>query len=176
MSVRTTAIVITGPPGAGKSSVLEALATLLEIDGIAFGALESEHFGWGFPWLDGEPVYRQLAAVLELQRQSGRRLFLVAATTENDDQLAALTSAIAADATTTVLLTALADTVAERVAQREPDAWPGKAALVTHARELAVSMPRLTGIDIRLETGERTARETAVELRRALDHLLTPLG
>ena len=44
--MKTTAVVLTGPPGAGKSSVLEKLVTLLEIERIEFGALESEQLGW----------------------------------------------------------------------------------------------------------------------------------
>ena len=36
-TVMITAVVLRGPPGAGKASVLEKLATLLEIDGIEFG-------------------------------------------------------------------------------------------------------------------------------------------
>jgi hypothetical protein len=36
---------LTGAPGAGKSSVLERLATLLEIEGVEFGALEQSSLG-----------------------------------------------------------------------------------------------------------------------------------
>lgn len=35
----TWAVLLTGAPGAGKSSVLEELATLLEIKGVEFGVL-----------------------------------------------------------------------------------------------------------------------------------------
>jgi hypothetical protein len=42
----TWAMLLTGAPGAGKTSVLEKLATLLEIEGVEFGALESEQLGW----------------------------------------------------------------------------------------------------------------------------------
>jgi hypothetical protein len=69
----TRAVLSTGAPGAGKSSVLEKLATLLEIEGVEFGALESEQLGLGSPWLSGEPWLSQLRAVLERQRQAGRR-------------------------------------------------------------------------------------------------------
>lgn len=130
----TAAIVITGPPGAGKTSILERLSTLLEIDGVAFGAVESEHFGWGSPWLSGEPVMRQLEAVLTLQRDVGRRLFLVAATAETDAELGGVVRATGADRVTTVLLSAPPDVVAARIRDREPDDWPGKESLIEHAR------------------------------------------
>lgn len=44
------AIILTGAPGSGKSSVLAALSTLLEIEGVAFGAIESEQLARGWPW------------------------------------------------------------------------------------------------------------------------------
>jgi predicted ATPase len=98
MSRMTTwAVLLTGAPGAGKTSVLEKLATLLEIEGVEFGALESEQLGWGSPWLSGELWLGQLRAVLDLQRQAGRRRFLIAATTETSDDLAAVRDAIAVD-------------------------------------------------------------------------------
>ena len=41
MSKVSVALILTGALGSGKSSVLEALSTLLEVDEVAFGALES---------------------------------------------------------------------------------------------------------------------------------------
>ena len=168
--MKTIAVLVTGPPGAGKSSVLEALATLLEIEGVEFGALESEQLGWGSPWLGGEPWLRQLSAVLEYQRQAGRRRFLIAATTETTDELAAVTDALGVDQVVSVLLCAAPDVVAARVDAREPDAWPGKRRLIAHARRLAVSMRDLARIDIRIETDGRAPVDVAAELREALRH------
>lgn len=170
VAVKTMAVVLTRPPGAGKSSVLDKLATLLEIEGVEFGALESEQFGWGSPWLYGEPWLRQLRAVLELQRQAGRRRFLIAATTETTEELAAVRDAIAVDHVVSVLLGASAKAVAARIDAREPDAWPGKQRLIAHARHLAVSMRDLAGIDIRLDTDGREAVDVAAELRETLRH------
>jgi cytidylate kinase len=168
LSMRLIAIVITGPPGAGKTSVLNRLATLLEIDGIEFGALETEHFGWGSPWLSGAPVLRQLQSVLGLQRDAGRRRFLITATTETNQELAEIVQAIDADTTTAVLLTASPEVVAARIRAREPDDWPGKSALIEHAEQLAASMPSLAGIDVRLNTDDHDPTEVARELLAAL--------
>ena len=166
--MKTTAVVLTGPPGAGKSSVLEKLVTLLEIERVEFGALESEQLGWGSPWLYGEPWLRQLRAVLELQRQAGRQRFLVAATTETTGDLAAVLDAIAVDQVVSVLLSAPAEVVAARLDAREPDSWPGKQRLIEHARHLAVSMRDLASIDIRIDTADRLAGDVAAELREVL--------
>ncbi|MGI9185766.1 MAG: AAA family ATPase [Solirubrobacteraceae bacterium] len=168
MRMGTTAVVLTGAPGAGKSTVLEKLATLLEIDGVEFGALESEALGWGSPWLDDEWRLRQLKAVLEIQRQAGRRLFLIAATTETSRELAAVIEVIATDEHVAVLLSAPADVVAARIDAREPDDWPGKLALIEHARGLATSMQALTGIDFRISTDDRSVTDVALEVRDKL--------
>jgi hypothetical protein len=166
--MNTMAVVLTEPPGAGKSSVLDKLATLLEIEGVEFGALESVQLGWGSPWLYGKPWLRQLGTVLELQRQAGRHRFLVAATTETAEELAAVLDAIAVDQVVSVLLGAPAEVVAARIDAREPDAWPGKQRLIEHARHLAVSMRDLAGIDICIDTADRAAGDVAAELREAL--------
>ena len=164
----TAAVLLTGAPGAGKTSVLESLATLLEIDDVAFGALESEQLGWGSPWLSDEAWLKLLRAVLELQREAGRRMFLIAATTETSDELATVTEAIGVDQVTSVLLTAPAELIAARIDAREPDNWPGKRGLIEHARGLAVSMRELVGIDIRIDTDGRRPADVAVELRDTL--------
>lgn len=167
----TAALVLTGAPGAGKTSVLEALTTLLEIDGIAYGALETEQLGWGSPWLADELRLRQLAAVVTLQRQAGREVFLLAATTETTEQLHAFIRSVDVDRVLVILLCAAPDVVASRVARREPDAWPGKPALIAHARDLALSMSTIDGVDIVIETDQRDHVEVAEEVRRVLvDH------
>jgi broad-specificity NMP kinase len=166
--VFTRAVVITGAPGAGKSSVAEKLATLFEIKGIKFGALESEQLGWGSPWLSNDSVVRQLRAVLDLQREAGRATFLIVATTETDEELAAIVDAIGADQVTTVLLCAPPDVVAARIDAREPDLWPGKQRLIAHARQLAVTMAHLADLDIRVSTDGRDANQAASEVFDAL--------
>lgn len=144
------------------------LTTLLEIDGIAFGALESEQLTWGSPWLSDETWLQQLRVVLKLQRAAGREMFLIAATTETTAELTAVVEAIAVNQVTSVLLTAPPHVVAARIEARESDAWPGKHRLIEHAQELAVSMQTLTGIDIRIDTDGRRPVDVAVELRDTL--------
>lgn len=130
--MRTTAIVLTGAPGAGKSSVLQELANLLEIEGMTFGALDAEQLAWGSPWLDDQPWLAQLRAIFDIQRRAGRHRFLVAATTQTTAQLRALREAIGADHTIVVLLSASPDIVAARINSREPDTWTGKQQLIEH--------------------------------------------
>ena len=160
----TAAIVITGAPGAGKSSVAQAFTTLLDNAGIEHGAIESEQLAWGTPWLEEAQANEQLATVLQLQRGYGRRLFVVVATTETEGDLEALVAAIGAERSLVVALRAPGDVCAARVLEREPERWAGREALAAHARELASVIPALPGVDVVLFTDGRSAEAVAGEL------------
>jgi len=162
------ALVLIGAPGTGKSSVLEALMSELERAGVAYGAIESEQLAMGWPLLDADAWATQLEAVLALQREQGRQLFLVVATTENARELRSVQHATRAERSLIVCLSAPPDTVARRLEAREPDRWPGKLELIAHARSLARSMPQLEGIELVINTERRTAAEAAEEIRDAM--------
>jgi chloramphenicol 3-O-phosphotransferase len=162
------ALILTGAPGAGKSSVLDALSTLLEIEHVRFGAVETEQLARGWPWLCAPEWMPQLAAVVDLQRQLGRETFLIVATTETEQELQAVIEAVGAERTVVVCLSAPSALVAQRVYEREPDEWPGKLPLIEHARKLAGEIPSLPGIDLTLSTVDRDVHEVATEVRRLL--------
>jgi gluconate kinase len=157
-------LLLIGAPGAGKSSALDALATRLEIAGVAHGAIESEELARGFPLLDASRWIAQLGVVLELQREAGRHLFLIAATVEDDEELRELRGALRADQSIAVCLAAPPELLAERLERRESDRWPGKRRLIEHARALAQSVPRLAGIEVVIDTGGRTADDVAAQI------------
>ena len=161
-------VVLTGAPGAGKSAVLEALAGRLEDEGVEHSALESEQFAWGHPWLSLEATMPQLAAVCRLQRAAGRRLFLVAATTETEAELRAVLAAAGAARRLVVCLAVAPDTAAARVEAREPDSWSGKARLVAQARRLASVIPSLPGVDVVVSTEGEAVADVAGRVRDAL--------
>lgn len=158
------AALLIGPPGAGKSSVLEALGTLLERRGVEHGAIESEELARGFPPLGGESWTAALGDVLARQRRAGRELFLIAATPETQAELHEALVATAAERSLVVCLHAPAELLAARLQRREPDRWPGKPGLIAHARELAETIPRLDGIEARIDTSEREPEDVAREV------------
>jgi thymidylate kinase len=162
------ALILTGGPGAGKSSVLDALSTLLEIEEVPFGAVESEQLARGHPWLAAAEWIPQLAAVVAMQRRAGRDTFLVVATTEDEDQLRAVIEAVDTRPVLVVCLSAPPELAAERVAAREPDVWLGKGPLVDHARILASEIPTIRGIDVVISTVDRAEADVAAEIRQAL--------
>lgn len=160
----SAALLLVGAPGAGKSSVLDALGTELERAGARFGRIESEQLSEGVPLLRGEPWYAALRATFGALRAAGRELLLVVATPETAADLAAVRDAVGPGTTLVVLLTIDPATAAARVEAREPDRWPGKAGLVAHAAELAVALETLPGVDARISTADRSALEVADEI------------
>jgi chloramphenicol 3-O-phosphotransferase len=163
-----SALILTGAPGAGKTSVLEALATLHDVEAIEHGAIEAEQLSLGRPLLPASSWVPQLDAVLSLQREAGRRRFLISATIETADDLAAVRTATAAELLFVVCLSASPETVAARIDAREPDHWPGKAPLIARARRLASSTPRLPGVDQVIDTEQRAAEDVASEILQAM--------
>jgi broad-specificity NMP kinase len=157
-------VLIVGAPGAGKTSVLEALATLHDIEDVEHGALEAEQLSLGRPLLAATSWVPQLDAVLSLQRSAGRRRFLLSATVETADDLASVRAATRAERLLVVCLTASPDVVATRIDAREPDRWPGKIPLTARARELASSVAALPGIDLVIDTEQRAAEDVAEQI------------
>ena len=162
------ALILIGSPGAGKTSVLEALATLHDIEDIEHGAFEAEQFSLGRPLLPASGWVPQLQAIVSLQRQAGRSRFLISATVETAENLAAVKSAIGAEQSLVVCLRASPATVTRRIDEREPDHWPGKAPLMDRARQLASSTPELPDIDLVIDTQERAAQDVPAEILEAM--------
>ena len=159
------AVVLTGPPGAGKTSVLTALADALSDDDIAHAAVEVETLVWTHPALTDEQWTRQLRSTCSVYRDAGFELLLVAQTLETDDDVAQLIDAVGADERP-VRLEAQPDTLVERIVEREPASWSGLQGLVAHARVLAETMKALSGVDLVLSTEGAGAEEVAARIRR----------
>jgi GTPase SAR1 family protein len=166
------AVVITGPPGAGKTSVLTALTDALSDDDIAHAAVEVETLVWTHPALSDEQWRRQLRLNCRLYRDAGHNLLLLAHTLETDDDVAELVAAVDADDTVLVRLEAQPQTLVERIIEREPESWSGLPGLVEHAQELAISMPDLAGVDVVLSTEGQRPEDVADRIRAALPVLV----
>jgi len=87
-------LVLTGPPGAGKTSVLTALSDTLSDADVPHAALEVEALRWTHPPLSLEEEMRHLRTVCGLLRDSGHRVLIIARTIEDDAEMAAVLRAI----------------------------------------------------------------------------------
>ena len=168
------AVVLTGPPGAGKTSVLTALVDALSDDDIAHAAVEVEALVWTHPALTDEQWARHVRATCELHREAGHRLLLVAQTLETDADVTMLLAAAGADEVFLVRLEARPATLVERIVEREPPTWSGLDDLVEHAQELAASMPALSRVDLVLSTEGERAEDVAARIRAARPDWLSP--
>src|SRR4051794_5209022 len=146
------AVVITGPPGAGKTSVLTALTDALSDDDIAHVAVEVEALVWTHPALTEKQWGRQVRLNCRLYRDAGHTLLLLAQTLETNDDVAELLAAVDADDSVLVRLEARLQTLVERIIEREPASWSGLPGLVEHAQELATAMPDLAGVKLVMST------------------------
>ena len=169
------AVVLTGPPGAGKSSVLTALTDALSDDDIPHAAVEAEALVWTHPALSDDQWTRHVQAVCALHREAGHELLLIAQTVETDADMAQLKRAVGADEYLLVRLEAPPATLVERIIEREPESWSGLRELVEHAQQLAASMPALRGIDVVVSTEGQRPEAVAQRIRDAHPvRLLTP--
>jgi chloramphenicol 3-O-phosphotransferase len=167
------AVVITGAPGAGKSSVLTALSDALSDDDIAHATVEVEALVWTHPALSDEQWARRIRVACQLYRDAGHTLLLAAQTLETDDDITQLLAAVGAEDVFLVRLEARPEALVERILAREPASWSGLRPLVEHAQELAASMPALPGVDLVLATDGQRPEDVAERLRAAHPALAT---
>jgi DNA polymerase III delta prime subunit len=168
------ALLLTGPPGAGKTEVLTALSDLLVADDVRHASIEAEALTSAHPALDDDQWTAPVRAVCGLYREFGYELLLAAATVEGQHDLDAVLAAIDADQHAVVRLEADPDTLRKRIVEREPDGWPGLDELVAAAERLAPEIARLDRIALVLSTereqpqavAERIAGAFPDELRR----------
>jgi RNase adaptor protein for sRNA GlmZ degradation len=146
------AIIITGAPGAGKSSALTALTDRLGDEGVEHVAVEVDELSRGFPWRDGRRHLPALAA--------GADLLLVAATVESPDYLRDLLTALGRPDHLLVVLHARPETLVRRVRERETIPWSGLEALIDRTPALQEAVLALPQADLTLDT--ETATPVAV--------------
>jgi predicted kinase len=170
------ALLLTGPPGAGKSSVLGALHDSLGAAGIASAAVELDELERCYPPLPAERTIAHLRLLSESFAAAGYALLLVTATVEDDAYGAALLHATGARAHMVVRLEAEPETLRRRIVAREPARWSGLAQLVEASRTLARSMPSLARVDLVLSTEAQEAEDVAARVERALRARLSEVG
>ena len=165
-------VLLTGPPGVGKTSVLTALVDALTGHDVPHAAIELETLAWTHPALSDERWLQYVKTTCALYREAGHQLLLVAETLESDDAADRLHDALGADESFLVRLEAQPATSIGRLIERQPESWSGVADLVEHTQELALTMPALSGVDLVLSTEGWRPEAVADRIRAALPNQL----
>ena len=168
------ALVLTGPPGAGKTAVLEALTDALCAEDVRHATVEVEALTSAHPPLDDHQWPEPVKAICGLYRRFGYELLLVTVTVESDADLRGALAAIGADEQVVVRLHAAPSTLRQRIIDREPDTFTELDELIAAAARLSPVIAGLDGIALALSTeGERPAA-VAERIRDAWPAKLRP--
>jgi hypothetical protein len=168
-------VVLTGPPGAGKTAALTALSDALIDDEIPHASADVDELAWAFPYPTLEERCAHLRTWCGPHRRAGHELVLVAEVIESPAQLRCVVAALGADEHLLVRLQAPVPMLRQRIAVREPPGWSGLARLQAEAEELFVSQPELDGVHLVLDTERLTPAQAADRIRAARpDRLLPP--
>lgn len=160
-------LVITGPVGAGKSTVAAALSALLERRDVRHAMIDQDHLRWIFPNPPGDPFaaafgYRNLAAIWPNYRAAGIECLILADVVESRDQVAAYERAMPAAAVTVIRLDVPMALIIQRLERRER---PGTIEWYRdRAPELQGIMERNGVADLVIAVGERTPEAVAHEI------------
>jgi predicted kinase len=161
-------LLITGPPGAGKSEVASALHDSLGDAGEDAALIEVDALERSYPPVDRERAVEHLRMLAGSYREMGTPLLIVTATLEDDDYREAAVGACGADQVMVVRLEADPEILRDRILAREPPGWGGLPDLLNASRRLAEEMKSLAGVDLILSTEGRQPAEVAEELEAAL--------
>lgn len=160
--------VVTGAPGAGKSTTAMALHSRLGDAGRANALIEIDELSLSYPALDRQRALRHVHDLAASFAEAGHDLLFVTDTCETDEWYRDLSEALPTGGRLLVLLTASGATLSQRVATREPPTWSGYDALVAAAARLGEQMRGLAGVDLHLDTERLSVPEVVDAVYRAL--------
>lgn len=161
-------VLITGPPGAGKSALAGAVQDGLGDDGVANAVIELDELERSHPPPERQRSFARLAGVAASFAADGHDLLLVTATAIDDDYVDGVYAAAGAQARLLVRLEAAPATLAARVRAREPATWSGLERLAAASAKLAATMPNLRGVDLVIDTDAVPVADAAATVRAAL--------
>jgi adenylylsulfate kinase len=176
-------LLITGPLGVGKTTVLDAVADRLRAAHVPFAAVDLDALAWAHPPAPGDDPYRNLlmfrnlASVWRNFRDSGATRLVCAYVVESRDELDRYRAAIPGAAVTVARLRASEDTLERRLSRRlaHSDLVDGQVRLderarrerrAARSRELAELMDRAKVEDLIVETDGRDVDAIARDVLR----------
>jgi adenylylsulfate kinase len=163
------ALVLTGPVGAGKSTVAGALSDLLTSHEIRHAVIDQDYLRWVHPHPEGDRFgmqlgLRNLAAIWPNLRETGLACILLADVVEERAQIAEYQRAMPGTEVTVIRLDVPLPIILHRLEGRESETtidWYRH-----RAPELQGIMERGDVEDMLIDVGERTPQEIAHEIAR----------
>lgn len=156
------AVVITGPPGAGKSEVAASLHDLLGESGVDAALVECDDVERSHPPIGRGRSIDHLRMLAASYGEFGCSILLVTATIVDDEHRREVIAATGARESLLVVLAAEPQTLRDRILAREPAGWQGLPELLNASHRLAEAMRDLPAVDLRLSTeGEQPAAVAA---------------
>lgn len=161
------AVLLTGPPGSGKTVALTALLDALAEDGVPHAGVDVDEVSWAFPFPDLAQRCEHLRAWRDSHSRSGATLLVVAEVIESQAHLADVLAVLGADDYLLARLDASSETLRERIIAREPDGWFGLDYLLDEMQRLHATMPTLDGVHLVLDTEQLTVQQITESIRGA---------
>jgi predicted kinase len=160
-------VVLSGPPGVGKSSLAEEVFDQLCDRDVRHAVIDVDALCLSYPFRGGDP-YNNVTAIenvasvwANFSRQGIDRLVLVRVVESRAD-VERLLAAVPGARATVCHLAASPSTVEERIRRREVGS--STESLAARGRQLAAMEPDAEFVDFVLETGDRALHELATEL------------
>lgn len=167
------AVLLTGPPGSGKTVTLTALLDALAEDGVPHAGVDVDEVAWAFPFPDLSQRCEHLRAWRDAHTRAGASLFVVAEVIESPDHLAELLTVLDVDDHLLVRLHASTGSLRARIIAREPDGWFGLDILLDEMERFHATMPSLDGVQLVLDTEQFSVQQITESICAARPEVLT---
>ncbi len=164
---RVPILLLTGPPGVGKTAIALEVSLRLGAAGVAHAVVDLDALSWCFPAAPDDPyrtrlALRNLAALWPNFRAAGAERLLVARTIETRAEADEIAAAIPGGSMVVVRLHATPEALAARLRAREVGS--GFDALLQRATDLIRLMDLAQVEDHLVETTGRSVVEVAAEM------------
>lgn len=167
-------LVLSGPPGAGKTAVAWQVFRLWTAAGLDPAMVDLDLLGAAWPAPSDDPHQSRLkaanlAAVWANYRATGSRRLVVAAVVESEDELSLLTEAVGSSIIV-CRLHATPEVLAERITARSRETGGDLSKLIRRASELSSLLASQDVSDFVLDTDHRTIDDVADQVILSLSH------